>query len=78
MVAPWVFGPGSQAQDSTLNAIHEKLGDVPVIFITATPADCQPVNPPGQVLRKPIDRAELAAPFTSWQVELGVSRCQIG
>ena len=46
-----------------VNAIHEKLGDVPVIFITATPADCQPCNPPGQVLRKPIDPIELATAF---------------
>lgn len=46
-----------------VNAIHEKLGDVPVIFITATPADCQPCAPPGQVLGKPVDQAKLAAVF---------------
>lgn len=46
-----------------VGAIHEKLGDVPVIFITATPADCKPCAPPGQVLGKPIDQAKLAAVF---------------
>lgn len=46
-----------------VRAIQEQLGDVPVIFITATPADCQPCAPPGQVLDKPVDRAKLASVF---------------
>lgn len=46
-----------------VSAIHKKLGDVPVVFITATPADCVPCAPPGQVLGKPIDQAKLAAAF---------------
>lgn len=52
-------GTGPQA----VSAIHERLGDIPVIFITATPADCEPCNPPGRILRKPIDCDELAEAF---------------
>lgn len=54
-----IHGTGPLAVD----AIHKTLGEVPVIFITASPADCQPCEPPGQVLCKPIDQAELAAAF---------------
>lgn len=46
-----------------VHSIHEKLGMVPVIFITGTPAQCQPCEPPGEVLCKPIVQAELAAAF---------------
>lgn len=52
-------GTGPRAVD----AIHKAVGEIPVIFITATPADCEPCEPPGQVLRKPIDGAQLAAAF---------------
>lgn len=43
--------------------IHEQLGAVPVIFITGTPEDCQPCNPPGMVLSKPMDHRAVAAAF---------------
>jgi CheY-like chemotaxis protein len=46
-----------------VSAIHEELGPIPVIFITGTPADCHPCNPPGRVLQKPLDQAEFAAAF---------------
>ena len=46
-----------------VGVIQENLGDVPVIFITATPAECEPCAPPGQVLEKPVDKAKLAAVF---------------
>lgn len=46
-----------------ISAIYEKLGEVPVIFLTGTPADCKPCEPPGRVLCKPINPAELAAAF---------------
>lgn len=46
-----------------VGAIHEQLGDVPVVFITATPSECAPCAPPGQVLCKPIDETELAEVF---------------
>ena len=43
--------------------IHEMLGDVPVVFVTGTPADCEPCEPPGRVLTKPVDTRALAAAF---------------
>jgi CheY-like chemotaxis protein len=46
-----------------VSAIHEELGPIPVIFITGTPADCHPCNPPGRVLQKPLNQAEFAAAF---------------
>ena len=56
-----VHGTGPLAVD----AIYKTLGEIPVIFLTATPNDCTPCNPPGQVLRKPIKSTELAAAFHS-------------
>jgi len=50
-------GPRAVAQ------IHERLGHVPVIFITATPSDCEPCNPPGVVLRKPLREQALKEAF---------------
>lgn len=46
-----------------VSAIHDRLGQIPVIFITGTPAECKPCNPFGRVLRKPIDCDELARAF---------------
>lgn len=46
-----------------VNTIHDKLGPIPVIFITASPAECQPCNPPGRVLCKPLNLAALADAF---------------
>jgi CheY-like chemotaxis protein len=46
-----------------VSAIHEVLGDIPVIFVTGTPEDCHPCNPPGRILQKPLDKAEFAAAF---------------
>ena len=43
--------------------IHDKLGDVPVLFITGTPQDCQPCAPPGKVFSKPIDHRAVIAAF---------------
>ena len=54
-----VAGTGPRA----VQRIHEKLGNVPVIFVTGTPEDCSPCNPPGIILTKPIDRGALAAAF---------------
>lgn len=50
-------GPAAVAQ------IHQKLGDVPVIFITATPSMCEPCDPPGVVLVKPVNVRHVAAAF---------------
>lgn len=52
-------GTGPQA----VSTIHERLGEIPVIFITATPGDCAPCSPPGRILRKPIDCDALAEAF---------------
>lgn len=50
-------GPAAVAQ------IHQKLGEVPVIFITATPDMCRPCNPPGVVLVKPVNVRHVAQAF---------------
>ena len=46
-----------------VSAIHARLGPIPVIFITGTPAECHPCNPPGRILQKPLNQVELAAAF---------------
>lgn len=43
--------------------IHRRLGEVPVIFISATPGECQPCEPPGIILTKPFRGGALAAAF---------------
>ena len=43
--------------------IHRRLGEVPVIFISGTPEDCRPCDPPGIVLSKPVRRSELKNAF---------------
>ena len=43
--------------------IQAVLGEIPVIFITATPADCEPCAPPGIVLTKPIDLRQVTTAF---------------
>lgn len=43
--------------------IHQRLGEVPVIFVSATPAECHPCNPPGIILAKPVREAELKDAF---------------
>jgi len=44
-------------------AIRAALGDVPVIFITATPDSCHPHAPAGVVLVKPVNARDVAAAF---------------
>lgn len=46
-----------------VEAIQRELGDIPVIFVTATPEACSPCAPPGQVFRKPMDRPAIGAAF---------------
>ena len=43
--------------------IHRELGDVPVLFLTATPADCKLCAPPGSIMPKPFDGRQLAERF---------------
>ena len=52
-------GTGPQA----VEAIVGEHGHVPVIFITATPEECKPCNPPHRVLAKPIHEPTIAAAF---------------
>ena len=46
-----------------VEAIRMELGPIPVIFITGTPAECQPCDPPGKVVSKPIKSSDLAKAF---------------
>lgn len=48
---------------NAVQKIHEELGEVPVIFVTATPGECRPCAPPGVILTKPIDQRALATAF---------------
>jgi CheY-like chemotaxis protein len=43
--------------------ILAELGPVPVLFITATPDDCEPCEPPALILGKPVGRVELVHAF---------------
>lgn len=54
-----IAGTGPRA----VQRIHEKLGEVPVIFITGTPEDCRPCDPAARVLNKPIDHRAVIAAF---------------
>ena len=46
-----------------VQTIISSLGEIPVIFITATPEACEPCAPPGVILNKPIDPALLIDSF---------------
>lgn len=48
---------------AAVNEIHRRLGDVPVIFISGTPEECQPCSPPGIILSKPFQNRALASAF---------------
>ena len=43
--------------------IHKRLGEIPVIFISGTPDQCRPCNPPGIVLTKPVRESALKEAF---------------
>lgn len=43
--------------------ILREFGPVPVIFITATPEECIPCNPPHRVFGKPLHEPTIAAAF---------------
>lgn len=40
-------GPAAVAE------IHKRVGPIPVIFITGTPEQCEPCDPPGSIVAKP-------------------------
>lgn len=54
-----LVGTGPRA----VRTILTELGEIPVIFITATPAACQPCDPTAVILTKPVDPARLRETF---------------
>lgn len=46
-----------------VHTIHQELGAVPVIFLTATPDHCTPCDPPGSILAKPFDPDKLTLAY---------------
>jgi CheY-like chemotaxis protein len=46
-----------------VQAIHQLLGEMPVVFITATPEACLPCAPPGRIVPKPIRETDVARAF---------------
>ena len=48
---------------SAVRTIQEHWGQIPVIFVTATPEACQPCEPPGRILTKPISERALTSVF---------------
>jgi len=46
-----------------VQAIRLELGDTPVIFLTGSPDDCEPCDPPGIILTKPFNAASLTEAF---------------
>lgn len=48
---------------AAVSEIHRRLGEVPVIFISGTPDECHPCNPPGIIISKPFRHEALATAF---------------
>ncbi|MEE4454924.1 response regulator [Novosphingobium resinovorum] len=48
---------------AAVRTIHDELGDIPVVFVTATPDKCIPCDPPGSVLAKPFANDDLELAF---------------
>lgn len=48
---------------NAVQTIFARFGEVPVIFITGTPADCHPCAPPGRVFGKPINERRVMDAF---------------
>ena len=46
-----------------VQAIQLEMGDMPVIFITATPSACLPCPAPAQILSKPVSDAAVRRAF---------------
>lgn len=52
-------GTGPRAVET----IRSEMGDLPVIFITASPESCVPCNPPARVMGKPLRHEAVASLF---------------
>jgi CheY-like chemotaxis protein len=48
---------------AAVKKIHALVGDIPVIFVTATPQACVPCDPPGRIFEKPMHQAAVAQAF---------------
>lgn len=48
---------------SAVAGVIAEHGSIPVIYITAMPADCEPCSAGVVILKKPVDEAELAVAF---------------
>ena len=48
---------------AAVREIHKRLGPIPVIFITGTPEECRPCNPPGSIVPKPFTAHAIIAAF---------------
>jgi len=48
---------------AAVRRIHEELGPMPVIFITASPHDCDPDDPQATILIKPVSTEAVTAAF---------------
>ena len=46
-----------------VRTIQHEIGDIPVIFLTGTPEDCEPCEPPGSILSKPFDATILISAY---------------
>lgn len=46
-----------------VETIQRECGQIPVIFVTATPEACSPCAPPGMVFRKPLNRPAIGSAF---------------
>jgi len=43
--------------------IYRRMGPIPVIFISGTPEECKPCNPPGSIIPKPFTAGAVIAAF---------------
>lgn len=50
-------GPAAVAE------INKRIGPIPVIFITGSPEQCKPCNPPGSIVPKPFTEQAVIAAF---------------
>ena len=48
---------------AAVERIISRLGHIPTIFITGTPGECMPCDPPHRVFEKPVNDHHLAAAF---------------
>ncbi len=58
------LGRGGSGPDAVVR-IRDELGDIPVIFVTATPRECAPFDYAAAVLDKPIQPDRFAAALRS-------------